>query len=32
VQGVVAGPGHVVVISGTPRLAANIPVAADSGR
>jgi flagella basal body P-ring formation protein FlgA len=32
VQGVVVGPGHVVVRSGTPRLAANIPVSADSGR
>ena len=32
VQGVVAGPGLVVVISGTPRLAANIPAPADSGQ
>lgn len=32
VQGVVAGPGLVVVISGAPRLAANIPAAADRGQ
>ncbi|MBS0248500.1 MAG: flagellar basal body P-ring formation protein FlgA [Proteobacteria bacterium] len=32
VQGVVAGPGHVVVRSGTPRLAANIPASTDSTR
>ncbi|MFA6266484.1 MAG: flagellar basal body P-ring formation chaperone FlgA [Pseudolabrys sp.] len=32
VQGVVAGPGHVVVLSTTPRLAANIPVAEEPAR
>lgn len=32
VQGVVAGPGHVVVRSPSPRIVANIPVAAEPGQ
>jgi len=32
VQGVVAGPGHVVVSSAAPRFAANLPAAAGTGR
>jgi len=31
VQGVVAGPGHVVVSSAAPRFAANVPAAASNG-